>query len=151
LVGSSNLDVGQGSEAYRDAVISQASSGPLAGKIRVILDASFRQMAEIYASHDVCVLPSVNEPLGSAPLESMAFGCVPVISTGCGSAGYIDGKDCGLLVDADDLASLSDVLKTLIANPSLVAQMGKKAKSLVESEFDDAHFVERIESLVPKQ
>ena len=147
LVGSSRLDVDQGSETYRDALMSHAQSGLLSGQISILADVPFRDMPAIYTSHDVCVLPSVSEPLGTAPLEAMSYGCVPVISTDCGSAGYIDGKDCGLIVKAGDVESLTRALKPLIENPERIARLGQKARAVIEEEFSGAGFVERIEKL----
>lgn len=147
LVGSSRLDVDQGSEAYRDALMSHARSGPLSGKISILADVAFRDMPAIYASHDVCVLPSESEPLGTAPLEAMSYGCVPVISMDCGSAGYIDGKDCGFIVKAGDVESLARVLKPLIENPERIARLGQRARVVIEEEFSGVGFVEKIEKL----
>ena len=147
LVGSSRLDIDQGSEAYRDALMSHAQSGPLSGQISILPDIPFRDMPAIYASHDVCVLPSGSEPLGTAPLEAMAYGCVPIISTDCGSAGYVDGKDCGFLVKAGDVESLARTLKPLIENPERIARLGQRARAVIEEEFGGAGFVEKIEQL----
>ena len=147
LVGSSRLDIDKGSESYRDALMSHAQSGPLAGQINILPDVPFRDMPAVYGSHDVCVLPSVGEPLGMAPLEGMAYGCVPIISTDCGSAGYIDGKDCGFLVKAGDVESLARALKTLIENPERIAPLGQRARAVIEEEFGGAGFVEKIQKL----
>ena len=147
LAGSSRLDIDKGSESYRDALTSHARSGPLSGKISILADVPFRDMPAVYASHDLCVLPAVSEPLGMAPLEGMAYGCVPVISTDCGSAGYIDGKDCGFIVEAGDVESLARVLKPLIDNPGRIARLGQRARAVIEEEFSGAGFVEKIEKL----
>jgi glycosyltransferase involved in cell wall biosynthesis len=147
LVGSTKLVAGENGNGYIDAVMSEAKSGLLAGQIDVIPDLPFQRMSEVYSAHDICVLPSISEPLGTAPLEGMAFGCVPIISRDCGSAGYIDGKNCGFLIDPDDRASLENALESLVSNPSMIAKMGEKARSLTESEFSAARFVERIEGL----
>ena len=68
-------------------------------------------MPEVYAAHDICILPSFAEPLGTSPVEAMAYGTVPIISAQCGSAGYLTSGRDGFVFDPDDMTSAAEALR----------------------------------------
>ncbi|MFV0244972.1 MAG: glycosyltransferase family 4 protein [Qingshengfaniella sp.] len=118
------------------------------GRITLLEDLPYADMPALYARHDVCVLPARGEPLGFAPLEAMAYGCVPVIGTGCGAAGYLtDGVD-GFRVRSGDVPALCDVLTRLASDPALVERVGQAARHLTETELSPARFIDRIGNLM---
>lgn len=118
--------------------------------IEILEDVPFADMPRLYARHDVCVLPARSEPLGTAPIEAMAYGCVPVVTNECGSAGYLtDGVD-GFRVEAGDVPQLRQVLDRLSADPALLAQTSTAARTLTETELSPARFTERVEKLFGK-
>ena len=115
--------------------------------IKILEDVPFADMARLYARHDVCVLPARSEPLGTAPIEAMVYGCVPVLTDQCGSAGYLtDGVD-GFIVSAGDLAQLRTVLDGLAGDAALAAKIGNAARHLAETELSPERFVARIAPL----
>lgn len=108
----------------------------------------FKQMPELYRQADICILPSVREPLGFAPVESMAYGCVPVISTDAGSAGYVQHGENGLQVDVAREGAVEEALTTLIDDPALRQRLGAAAKRTAEGELGAERFVERMSALL---
>ncbi len=108
----------------------------------------FKQMPDLYRQADICILPSVREPLGFAPVESMAYGCVPVISTDAGSAGYVKPGENGLRVDVTEPGAVEAVLTALIDDPALRQRLGAAAKRTAEGELGAARFVERMRALL---
>ncbi len=108
----------------------------------------FKQMPELYRQADICILPSVREPLGFAPVESMAYGCVPVISTDAGSAGYVQHGENGLHVDVARAGAVEEALTTLIDDPALRQRLGAAAKRTAEGELGAERFVERMSALL---
>lgn len=142
LIGATGTDAAH----YRALAEAAERSG---GRIALRENVPFARMPELYAAHDVCVLPSHKEPLGTAPIEAMAYGCVPVISDACGSAGYLtDGVD-GFRYPVDDVAALTGILERLAADPELCDRVGAAARHLTETELSPARFIARIEALVP--
>jgi glycosyltransferase involved in cell wall biosynthesis len=104
-------------------------------------------MPALYARADICVLPSLGEPLGTAPVEAMAYGAVPVISTGAGSAGYLtEGRD-GLRVDVDEPGALATALHQLVNDAPYRARLAAGARATAEGELGAARFLERLEAL----
>ena len=78
----------------------------------------------------------------------MAYGSVPVISTGCGTAGYItDGVD-GMRVEMSDPGALADAMARLVEDRTLVRRLGASARQTAETELGPARFVERIEAIL---
>ncbi|WP_181704423.1 glycosyltransferase family 4 protein [Chthonobacter albigriseus] len=148
LVGSTSVDVGGGSAEHLEQLERLAASGPLSGRVTILRDVPFEQMGGLYASHHLCILPSFREPLGTSPLEAMAYGCVPVISRGCGSAGYIrDGVD-GFLMDVGNRDRVSQVLYGILANPDRITEIATEARRAAESEYAPARYVEKVEALL---
>jgi glycosyltransferase involved in cell wall biosynthesis len=90
------------------------------------------QRDEVLVSAHVFVLPSRDEGLPMALLESMGHGLVPVVSP-VGSIGEVvqDGEN-GLLVPPGDVAALKRALESLLADEGLRDRLAKAARSTVE-------------------
>ncbi|GGG79902.1 hypothetical protein GCM10011415_31520 [Salipiger pallidus] len=108
----------------------------------------FAEMPDLYASCDICILPSFDEPLGFAPAESMAYGCVPVISSEAGSAGYIRGEANGLIVDPHRPETVAQALTRLIDDAPLLARLGQAARDTALGELGPKRFVQRMAGLI---
>lgn len=116
--------------------------------IDIHADVPFPRMPEFYGRADVCCLPSLDEPLGFAPLEAMAFGAIPVISAAAGSAGSItDGHD-GLRVDMDDPGALPAALARLAGDGDLRRRLSAAAKATAAGELGRERFVARVTALM---
>lgn len=147
LAGSSAASINEGDTSYFQSLQAEATNGPLKEHITIQPDVPFSRMGELYRAHDICVLPAMNEPLGTAPQEAMGYGCVPVISSSCGSSGYIKDLDCGFIVDPETPHSIERVLNKLLSDPTRVAKLGGEARAAAAERFNDALFVKRMEVL----
>lgn len=74
----------------------------------------FREVQNAMRSHDVLVLPSLEEGIANVVLEAMQIG-LPVISTNCGGMGEAisNGKN-GLLVPVRNSKAIADAVENLI-------------------------------------
>jgi len=92
-------------------------------------------LADLYASMDVCVLPSLNEGVPMAVLEAMAAG-KPVLATRVGGIPEIiqDGQT-GLLIEPADQSQLTLALKRLLVSPELCEELGQRGRDRVCSHF----------------
>ncbi|APZ52701.1 glycosyltransferase family 4 protein [Salipiger abyssi] len=108
----------------------------------------FSEMPALYAASDICILPSFDEPLGFAPAESMAYGCVPVISTEAGSAGYIREGENGLLVDPLAPETVRVALERLIGDADLRDRLGQGARATALDDLGPKRFVARMQALI---
>jgi glycosyltransferase involved in cell wall biosynthesis len=128
------------------------SEGPLGDRMQIIEDVPFEKMGELYRHHDICVMPSLREPLGIASLEAMAQGCVAVIASDAGAAYYVEsgvkaGLPCGALFPPNDSTALHDVLERYFSNPDTLFRFGRNAQSWAKEEFNPEKFVNRFLAL----
>ena len=123
----------------------------LAGRepwIEVVEDVPHDEMGRVYATHHACVLPSFNEPLGTAPLEGMPYGTIPLISIEAGSAGCItDGVD-GYRIDPRDGPALGARFRDLAEDPSLRARLSDGACHTARTELSPETFLARVDRLL---
>ncbi len=91
-----------------------------------------KEMAPIYGSFSMFVLPSFNEGMPMTILEAMATG-VPVIATRVGSIPrMIHHEQTGLLIDKGDGAGLQSAIERLLANPEFRKDLGGRGQAFVE-------------------
>jgi alpha-maltose-1-phosphate synthase len=83
----------------------------------------------------VFVCPSVYEPLGIVNLEAMACSTAVVASRVGGIPEVVDGGVTGLLVPANDPASLADALNLLLRDPGRADAMGLAGRERAVAEF----------------
>ena len=155
LVGGTKVVKGVSEPAHLERLRRYARDGPLADRVTLREDASFEEMPAIYASHDLCVLPSLSEPLGTAPLEAMAYGCAAVVSATCGSAWYVEGAKeaglpCGEVVPTGDQAALTETLRRLLSRPGDLPRLGENALAWTRREFSEDRFSERFLALADR-
>lgn len=146
LVGSTLGSASGAEREHYDAIRDAAAlSG---GTITLRADVPYADMPSLYAAHDVCVLPAKGEPLGTAPVEAMAHGLVPVVTRQCGSACYITSGQTGFVTRAGDVAGLAGVLRLLVDQPGTLARIATAARHHAETELGPARFVARVEALM---
>ncbi len=89
-----------------------------------------------YHAMDLLVIPSINEGLSNALLESMASG-VPALCNkeACGSDEVIEHGVDGFVADISDRASLAANLVSSLSSPARLIDMGRAARKSVERKF----------------
>jgi glycosyltransferase involved in cell wall biosynthesis len=92
-------------------------------------------MAAILASIDISVLFSVSESMSNVVLEGMAAGIPVVASRVGGNPELIQDRVTGLLVKLGDEEELVDALATLVEQPDLRVEYGRRGKKLAQEKF----------------
>ena len=91
-------------------------------------------VAVFHAAHVVC-LPSYREGLPKVLIEAAACGR-PIVTTDVpGCREVVREGENGLLVPVRDAQALSEALFSLIKNPELRAQMGRRSREIVLKDF----------------
>jgi len=149
LAGSSSLTIGAPDAELVDWLRAYPATGALGARVTVLEDVPFAAMPEVYARHDVCVLPSSREPLGTAPLEAMGQGCAALVSAECGSAWYVQGATeaglpCGEVFAPRDVEALVVALRRTVSPPDRLARLGANAMAWTRQEFSEDRFAERF-------
>jgi glycosyltransferase involved in cell wall biosynthesis len=107
----------------------------------------------IYEKSDVFVMPSIRDYRCMSVLEAMRFGKPILESELEGNAGDTvrDGVT-GLLFDPHRPQQLADHIQTLIREPKLIKDMGRRAQDLMDRDYSPEVAVERLRrALIPKR
>jgi glycosyltransferase involved in cell wall biosynthesis len=96
------------------------------------------------AAMDICVVPSVEEPLGLVAVEAQAAG-VPVIATRVGGLPEIvaDGET-GLLVPPRDPAAIAHAVLRLRNDPELRSRLVAAGRESARAKFDPELLTEEV-------
>jgi glycosyltransferase involved in cell wall biosynthesis len=108
----------------------------------------YAELAACYAHCEMFALPSRGEGFGLVYLEAMACG-KPVIGGAHGGAPEVieDGKT-GYLVPHGDAVQLATAIETLLADPALEKEMGRRGKQRVENEFRFSVFAKSFRKIL---
>src|SRR4029077_14940298 len=108
--------------AYLDDLTRLAQDLGIAG--RVTFTGLRADVPALLAGVNVAVMPSLNEALSNALLESMAAGA-PLVATRVGGPpeAITDGEN-GLLVPPGDSGALAAAVEQMIASPHLARRLG---------------------------
>jgi glycosyltransferase involved in cell wall biosynthesis len=120
----------------------------LADRITLLGAVAAEQVAPLYVSADLFVLPSRFEGYGMAYTEAIAHG-VPVIGTTAGAIPQTVPADAGVLVAPDDVEALAATLQRLIASPDECERLvaGARAAKFPSWSEQAARFARVLESL----
>ena len=99
-------------------------------------------LATLYASADICVLPSPTETCGLVALEAMASGLAVVAADAGGFRESIQNEHNGILVPPDDALGFAARIVQLAMDPNRRRSMGERARATaltrdVETENED--------------
>ena len=108
------------------------------------------QTADVYSylrEMDVFVLPSTYETFSNAALEAMASGVPVVLSRVGGSVEMVTHGVEGFLYTPGVTEDLVQALSTLLRDPELRREMGRRARDRVERDFSWDRMVDEYECL----
>jgi len=93
------------------------------------------KLPDLYAASDIFVLPAIYENFPFAILEAQAT-ALPVISTKVGGIPeFLADNENGFLIDPGDSTQLTQRVLTLLQDPKLAKEMGRRGRSLIEEKF----------------
>ena len=93
------------------------------------------KLPELYSASDIFVLPAIYENFPFAILEAQAT-ALPVISTKVGGIPeFLADKKNGFLIDPGDPKQLTQRVLTLLQDPKLAEEMGRRGRKLIEEKF----------------
>ena len=106
----------------------------------IIRPVSVRQFGygNVYAKSTVFVQPSLADGFSYAVAEAMASGIPVIVTRNTGAADFVADGENGYIVPAGDSGAISERLKYLADNPSMVRKMGRAARQTARSLTLDA-------------
>ena len=140
-------DCGRSVDTFRRLVADIAALG-LGDRVQLAGTVTAEELASLYASADLFVLPSRFEGYGMAYAEAIAHG-VPVIGTNAGAIPETVPADAGVLVPPDDVDMLAATLQRLMDNPAERERLaaGARATAFPSWRGQAALFARALESL----
>jgi glycosyltransferase involved in cell wall biosynthesis len=109
------------------AITDQANKLELAGLIEFKQNVPYSSMAALYASHNIFVLPAINEQYGVSVNEALGYG-LPVICTDtCGAKFNITNGHNGFVIKSDSLDELTAALEKLFSDHQKLYQMRQQS------------------------
>lgn len=109
----------------------------------VIVTGYCADIASLFSTVHVVVLPSYREGLPKVLVEAAACGRAVVTTNVPGCRDAIDPDQTGLLVPAYDGHALADAVVRLLEQPKLRQSMGATGRVLAENEFDIKRIVQK--------
>jgi PEP-CTERM/exosortase A-associated glycosyltransferase len=133
------LLVGEG-ESY-GRIQSMVDAQKLSGTIQLVGRVPHDHVEAYYSIIDVFVYPRISKRITELvtplkPLEAMAMGKAVVMSNVGGLVELLDGEECGMLFEAGNAHSLSQVMADLAANNVKVETFGALALNSVRAHRD---------------
>ena len=106
--------------------------------VKIITDLTSQQLKKLYSKSKIFLMgkgigidenkfPTLLENFGMAPVEAMAYGCVPVVLNKAGYKETVENNKSGFLFDSEDEAI--EKLKLLVKDEKLREKMSKQAIS----------------------
>jgi glycosyltransferase involved in cell wall biosynthesis len=140
-------DCGRSVDTFRRLVADIAALG-LSDRVQLAGTVTAEELASLYASADLFVLPSRFEGYGMAYAEAIAHG-VPVIGTNAGAIPETVPADAGVLVPPDDVDMLAATLQRLMDNPAERERLaaGARATAFPSWRGQAALFARALENL----
>lgn len=133
--------IGRGDDREREELFK------LAGVLGVDLDIQYgissKEMVEIYNKVILTATASIMEPFGLLAIESMACQ-TPVVAVREAGLREIVTEETGILVDRNE-QEFAYAIESLIQEPEIAQEMGKKARKRIEERFSWQRIVEQIE------
>ncbi len=99
---------------------------------------------------DIFLLFSKWEGLPLSILDAMAYG-LPIIASDIKGNNELVAKDCGVLIDPDDVESLVEVILNFKDNFALIQKMGENSRKFVSENFSFKNFVDSYHAIYEEQ
>jgi glycosyltransferase involved in cell wall biosynthesis len=108
----------------------------LAGAVRFVTDIPESALADLMASAEMAVVPSLYEGFSIPAVEAMACG-TPLVASRAGALPEVVGSDgsCAVLCEPGDPSSLAGAMATLFDDPARRAALGVAGRARVEQRF----------------
>lgn len=120
---------------------AQASSLGLSSRVRFLGWRDDR--AALFASCDMCIMPSRDEPFGTVMIEAWAYRRPIIAAAAKGPSALIKNRENGLIVPIDDVAALATAIKQLIGQPELSQKIVDRAWLEYQDNYTEAKVVEQ--------
>ena len=103
---------------------------------------------DFMAAFDLCVVPSVIEPLGLVALEALAAGTPVVAAKTGGLPEIVEHQKNGLIVNPRDPEQLADAIIEMAQSESARRAMGEHGRLMVNEKFNPIELTRQLEKIL---
>ena len=134
-----------GDGPLKDTLIKQAKELSITDRVYFKGRLSREEIVKCLSNANAFVLASRSETFGVSYIEAMAMG-LPVIATRCGGPDVFMNEFCGIMVNVDDVGSLTDAMNNMIKDIKNYSPI--EIRDYVSSLFSGAVIAKRLESIL---
>ena len=135
-------DDGTRSKDHYERLMESSKETELNGNLTIEIqsDVPPSDMAALYSSSDIFVLPALNEEFGISVLEAMALGCAVITTNEVGSARHIHNGHNGYVVDSQKETAFRHCLHHLMSDGEARKRIQDSASLTMERHHGAAQF-----------
>ncbi|MFW5879379.1 MAG: glycosyltransferase family 4 protein [bacterium] len=120
----------------------------LKSQIRLLKNIPYAEMVKQYKSHDLFVLPAINEPYAISVCEALGFG-LPVICTDtCGARFHITNGVNGYIIKSNSLSDLTITISSILTNNKLLLSLSENAMEYAQNNLSRSVFREHFYNML---
>jgi glycosyltransferase involved in cell wall biosynthesis len=123
----------------------------LESRVTFRLNIPNEKMNEVYAAHDLFVLPSRWEGYGYSVLEAMANGLPVIASDRAGASDCIDNGVNGYIFESDNLKSLTTAIENIVKDHVKLEQMGAASGEIARRRYNPDVYHDRLMHLLKEE
>lgn len=135
-----------GNREKKDAISNEISQ-KISNNLDIIEIGWIENPVPYYYLIDILAFPTYREGFGNVSIEAQATGTPVVTTNATGSVDTVIDGETGFIVNVKDVKGLEKAIERFIKNPSLINEMGEKAKKHVREKFDSKIIWEGLVSL----
>ncbi len=123
----------------------------LTKQVNLKINIPYSKMGSYYSSHNLFVLPAVNEQYGISVTEALGYG-LPVICTDtCGARYHIRNGYNGFVIKSNSLKDLVNALEACFATRTLLKEMSHNALSYASENLSMNSFMKYFDEMISKR
>ncbi|HEY6943625.1 MAG TPA: glycosyltransferase family 4 protein [Candidatus Acidoferrum sp.] len=137
-----------GEGPLRPKIEAEAEALGVASRVRLLGFVNQSQLPAVYTASDLLVLPSEFEPFGVVVNEAMCCGCVPVATSGCGSArDLVAPVSSDLVFRPGDIDALAKILLEAASNHERLQDLARSAFAHIQTWSPDRNIAATLDAI----
>ncbi len=135
-------------ETYVAALRQAVVSAPYPERMSLQDPVPFEAMPDLFAAHDILVVPSRVDPLPRVAAEGMASGLPIVVSDHAGISRLLSDRKEALIFAAGDAAMLAQCLSEIMRDGELALSLSRQGRARAFEYFSTQRMVDEIEAFL---
>lgn len=132
---------------FRESLERRAAELGIAERLSFRCNVPHGLMGEVYASHDLFILPSRNEPAAVSPIEAGWAGCAVLLSRDSGTRGYFPPGD-GCDFEAGSPDDIARALRTVLRDRARLNEVRDLCRRRLKNVGDPGNILKKFESFL---